>query len=518
MSMAERHRLMESWKPMVREVMIESLSRLLECSKSLVKLKNDVYDEVRRAILRRTSVIGMTTSGAAKYQRLIEAVAPRIIICEEAGEVMESHILATLSNSTQHLILIGDHLQLRPQIQTYNLSSESTVGQHHNLDISLFERLVDAPKNPLPASELTVQRRMRPEISSLIRNTLYENLEDGENVHEYPNVSGMATNLHFMDHSHPIDSKDQFGPQSFSNTFEVNMVESLVHYLIKNGYDSPGDIAVLTPYLGQLSKLRSCLSQSLALVMNEQDKALLDTQDAATDHGDGKARAKVNDPLKNRINLQTIDNYQGEEANVVIISLVRSDAREDGTTASYSSIGFLKSPNRTNVLLSRARHGMYLIGNAHLMDKGSRSRGLWPHVVSELRESDRVSGGFPISCRNHPDVINVVTTPEMFRKFSPNGGCDLPCGFNLPCGHICPLQCHLEDRDHILSECSQPCMRLQQDCNHVCPKTCKEPCGDCMVEVEAIILQCGHVFEHPKCHQAKNPSLILCMVEVLKEL
>jgi superfamily I DNA and/or RNA helicase len=60
---------------------------------------------------------------------------------EEAGEVLEAHILSSLTPSTQHLILIGDHLQLRPHIATYTLSMDSQSGDYYKLDRSLFERL-----------------------------------------------------------------------------------------------------------------------------------------------------------------------------------------------------------------------------------------------------------------------------------------------------------------------------------------------------------------------------------------
>jgi len=100
---------------------------------------------------------------------------------------------------------------------------------------------------------------MRPEISSLIRNAIYPRLVDGERVLAYPDVAGMGSNLFFMDHKQPEDSKDQYGMQSFTNSFEVKMVEALAQYLIRNGYDKPGDIAILTPYLGQLSRLRDHL-------------------------------------------------------------------------------------------------------------------------------------------------------------------------------------------------------------------------------------------------------------------
>jgi hypothetical protein len=46
--------------------------------------------------------------------------------------------------------------------------------------------------------------------------------------------------------------------------------------------------------------------------------------------------------------------------------------------------------------------------------------------------------------------------------------------------------------------------------NHICPKRCGEPCGDCMVVVDPMILQCGHTLEDPRCHPTKNRSHIEC--------
>ncbi|KAF9358252.1 hypothetical protein BGX34_008995 [Mortierella sp. NVP85] len=398
MSMRERQRLMDSWKTQVQGFMTDEMEKLIQQLEKTKRDETNARDDFRRSILRQTSVIGMTTNGAAKHQALIAAVAPKIIICEEAGEVLESHILAALSVNTHHLILIGDHLQLRPQIESYNLSSDSPIGRYHNLDMSLFERLVSS-EHPLQLSKLTIQRRMRPEISSLIRNTLYPHLEDGDNVKKHPPVQGMGASLFFMDHSHAEDSKDEYGAQSFANTFEVNMVEALANYLIKNGYDKPGDIAVLTPYLGQLSKLRDCLNKSFMLVIDERDQEQLDEKEA---ENEGPAPSNINEhvgvqkvSMNKHLTLRTIDNYQGEEAKIVIITLVRSDAKENGTLSSSGSIGFLKSPNRTNVLLSRAQHGMFIIGNANLMAK--EKHGIWPKVIDELRRFDRVGEGFPIA-------------------------------------------------------------------------------------------------------------------------
>ena len=78
---------------------------------------------------------------------------------EEAAEVLESHIVTSLTPGCQHLILIGDHQQLRPNPTVYDLA------KHYNLDVSLFERMV---KNGMPFERLRLQHRMRPEISKML--------------------------------------------------------------------------------------------------------------------------------------------------------------------------------------------------------------------------------------------------------------------------------------------------------------------------------------------------------------
>ena len=67
-----------------------------------VNRKQQAVDE-----LRQVKVIGMTTTGAAKYQDVLQRVKPRVIIVEEAAEVLEAHIIASLNPHCQQLILIG---------------------------------------------------------------------------------------------------------------------------------------------------------------------------------------------------------------------------------------------------------------------------------------------------------------------------------------------------------------------------------------------------------------------------
>ena len=66
--------------------------------------------------LRKAKVIGMTTTGAARMQDVLQQVGPEIVIVEEAAEVLEAHIITALSSSCQHLILIGTTYMYVPQV------------------------------------------------------------------------------------------------------------------------------------------------------------------------------------------------------------------------------------------------------------------------------------------------------------------------------------------------------------------------------------------------------------------
>ena len=134
-------------------------------------------------------------------------------------------MLASLTPAAQHLVMIGDHLQLRPKTQVYQLAAESNGGL--DLDISLFERLVTS--GTLRTYTLQQQRRMRPCIANLIRNTIYPELQDHPSVLTYPDVRGMAKPLFFFDHDHKEDGAGDDDSMSKSNQFEVDMVGQKEH-------------------------------------------------------------------------------------------------------------------------------------------------------------------------------------------------------------------------------------------------------------------------------------------------
>ncbi|KAF9911845.1 hypothetical protein EC991_002148 [Linnemannia zychae] len=414
MSLVERHRLLEYWSSGIIQLIDEEIQKHHQDLKTTNEQKFSAFDEHRRLILSSMDVIGMTTNSAAKYQALLESVGANIVICEEAGEVLECHILAALSPCTQQVILIGDHQQLRPYLQTSNLSSESAVGKKYNLDRSLFERLVTSESNPLPISRLSTQYRMGSEISSLIRNVLYPTLEDDFSVSQYPDISGMCSNLFFMNHNHLEDKGDPFGAQSFFNTFEVEMVEALALHLANSGYDQPGDIVILSPYLGQLAKIHDHLQERFVVQVDARDEDWMNALRAETairSPKGGRPRLEIGgddtEPQRH-ISISTIDNIQGEEAKIVIVSLVRSNVRP-GDEATPGSNGFLESPNRTNVLLTRAQQGLFLIGNAAVTSQPQH--GIWPSIMRDLERKGRVGPGFPIICK---EGHRIACCPEEF--------------------------------------------------------------------------------------------------------
>ncbi|KAH3744627.1 hypothetical protein Pelo_13974 [Pelomyxa schiedti] len=407
----------------------ENLSNLCKRYESLCLERESMEDQLRYQLLNSTAVIGMTTTGVAKFHRLVQALRPEIIICEEAAEVLECHIVTALGPHTSHLILIGDHDQLRPSTAVYKLSTQ------FNLDVSLFERMV---RNHMPLVTLTTQRRMRPTIASLLHN-IYPSLQNHERVHGYPNIAGVACNVFFLDHKFP-ESRDT-DTSSKSNQFEVLFVTQFTDYLIKQGYET-SKVTVLTPYCGQLLALRR--------------------------------EFRVN-PMISGVYVTTVDNYQGEENDIIILSLVRSN--DQGV------VGFLKTSNRICVALSRARHGLYIIGNSTVLRKVP----MWKSVISVLEAQKNFGESLVLRCQTHTSKSTKVQHPNDFQRVV-DGGCDKPCGTLLECGHVCPRMCH--PYSHSTIPCTQPCTRTME-CGHTCTKLCSEECGGCEVLVGKK-LKCGH--------------------------
>ena len=174
LDMKERFALYKLWIDRCKTLMYTHMEDLVKKYKCILAEQNELIGQENVSILRSAKVIGMTTTGAAKYRSALQAVGCKIIIVEEAAEVLEAHIVTALNKHCEHLILIGDHQQLRPSPVVYELA------KGYGLEISLFERLV---KNQFPHVVLQEQHRMRPEISKIMRH-IYPDLKDHLSVKE----------------------------------------------------------------------------------------------------------------------------------------------------------------------------------------------------------------------------------------------------------------------------------------------------------------------------------------------
>ena len=140
MDHATRQTHIQEWTRSLHEEQVTNTQTLAQQFDAAQDRLERVWNEKTLTILRTKRIIGCTTTGAAMYARDIRQAKPGIVLLEEAGEILESHVLTAMGPETKHLVLIGDHQQLRPKINSYALSVEK--GEGYDLNRSLFERLV----------------------------------------------------------------------------------------------------------------------------------------------------------------------------------------------------------------------------------------------------------------------------------------------------------------------------------------------------------------------------------------
>ncbi|VDO24554.1 unnamed protein product [Onchocerca flexuosa] len=483
-----RHRrwaLYMHWIDKLKTVVSKKLDTLLCRYQILMKDVKKEFDLLDEIILRKALIIGATTTGAAKIKPFLDRLSCPIIIVEEAAEILEAHVLTSITNECQHAILIGDHQQLRPNPAVFALARE------YNLDISLFERLI---RNDFPYVTLRKQHRMSIAISKTIMPEFYPLIEDADNVLKYPDVRGCQKNLYFINH---LQKEDVFLSTSHKNSFEGDFMVSLSAYFIQQGY-ACSQITLLCTYTAQANYVRT------QVMLKFSDESSF--------------------PL-----VETVDNYQGKENDIIILSLVRSQPSDN--------IGFLKVSNRVCVALSRSKLGLYVIGNMHFLRSNSL---FWNRLYIALADANCIGDGFPAFCIKHnvTQVIGIGNTQLIrFKKFiflkiihsadefltkTPEGGCYYPCDFIRPCGHICSQPCHRTDQEHnraCIHSCPKTCSTIFR---HPCTKLCGESCGACQF-YENKIFPCGHttgvvchLFEKAVCQQ-KCPKKLPCGHQCVKK-
>ncbi|XP_068709592.1 NFX1-type zinc finger-containing protein 1-like [Montipora foliosa] len=435
LAMENRWRLYRRWVNDALKNCYRSITELQETFETETSNLTRLKEEEDLYVLKNADVIGMTTTGAARYQNVLRKIQPAITIVEEAAEVLEAHIITSLTPGCKHLILIGDHQQLRPDPTVYDLQI------NFNFDVSLFERMI---KNGLEFARLCLQHRMRPEIAKMLDHIYVDpKLENHDSVLSFESIKGVERNLFFVEHNEQEDFVAE--GKSRSNIHEAKFMTALCRYLIQQGY-TQGQITILAAYTGQLSKLKHEMSSK-------------------------------KEDLFEGVRVTVVDNFQGEENDIILLSLVRSDKS-----------GFLKIANRVCVALSRARKGFFIIGNATLL---ARESPLWKNIFEDMREQGTMGRELKLTCQNHPENVIKVSRAEDFDGV-PEGRCMKPCGKELECGHTCARECHVIDREHEGKfRCKRPCSKIICALGHKCPKWCGDACGPCKRRCSSK-LRCGH--------------------------
>ena len=477
----ERAELLASWyKEIDTQRLCEMMAEVHRRHQEAILRRKDLRRAIDKRVieLQKIDIIGLTSTGCAQNWDLLELVQPRVVLFEESSELLEAHSLCALVPSIKHAIQIGDPLQLRPHVEQMALSTE--MDNRYRLDESLFERMMSA----VDYSKLHIQRRAHPDLADLLRVGDYPYLEDHPSTRSHPNVPGMVKRLYWLDHSQREDQADPRSPlaKSFSNTYEVESIAAFVKYLIEHQGYKHGKITVLTPYNGQLAALAKKFGDYCSVHLTKEDRETLEDADVLKEVFGSSNSFKENVPLASMIRVATIDNYQGEENDVVILSTVRSQGK----------LGFMKNRNRINVAISRAHNGFYVFGNASLMTQSDH----WSRIINVFKKQEAMGTSFPVvSCSEHDGRVTMVKKPSGFKKVP---HCNHICTDKFACGHLCNQLCHPQEMhtDGRVT-CQEVCGRALP-CGHACKDACGKNCGPCQEQLQAIKLECGHKFL-PRC-------------------
>ncbi|KAK4274971.1 hypothetical protein QN277_018122 [Acacia crassicarpa] len=267
----------------------------------------------------------------------------QLLVIDEAAQLKECESAIPMQvPGLKHAILIGDERQL-PALVKSEISKEAEFGR------SLFERLV------LLGYEkhlLNVQYRMHPSISSFPNREFYGGkLSDAPNVRieSYDKrflVGKMYGPYSFIDIA---KGKEQSGRRGFGfkNTVEASVISQIIQSLHKEFLNTREKVSVgvISPYNDQVYEI--------------QEKV--------------EKYSSVSDPNFS-VTVRSVDGFQGGEEDVIIISTARSN--ENG------KVGFLSDLRRANVALTRARHCLWILGNATTLMK---SDSIWRKLVVDAK-------------------------------------------------------------------------------------------------------------------------------------
>ena len=299
-----------------------------------IRINNDLFGEAR--------VIASTLVGAAN--RLLDGQKFGTLFIDEAAQALEAACWIPLRRVSR-VVLAGDHCQLPPTVK-------SIAALKAGLGKTLMERIVEM--HPEAVTLLKIQYRMNDDIMRFSSNYFYHGQVESAPEVKYRSILDMDVPMTWIDTSQfdlPLTSfKEEFVGESFGriNKAEAELtLLALQNYFEKIGkqrlLDERIDVGIISPYRAQVQYLRRLLMK------REYFK-----------------------PFRRLISVNTVDGFQGQERDIIVISLVRSN--DEG------QIGFLRDLRRMNVAITRARMKLIILGDVPTMTRHPFYRKLYEYV------------------------------------------------------------------------------------------------------------------------------------------
>lgn len=284
-------------------------------AKQLQQAAHQLEKQITSDLLDSAQVICTTLVGAA-HELLVDK-SFRTAIIDEASQAIEPACWI-VAQKARRLIMAGDHCQLPPTVVSEQAAAEG-------LAVSLFEKLIQI--HPRASTMLRVQYRMHEQIMQFSNKQFY-----GGMLCCAPTIGLHGAYMHnnealtFIDTAGTGFEEMQTAYASYQNPGEANLLyKHLASWVSTRSVEHPLQVGIISPYQGQVQLLRRlakafCLPESVVLRIN------------------------------------TVDGFQGQECDVVYVSLVRSNVS--------GNIGFLSDIRRMNVALTRARYRLIVIGDS----------------------------------------------------------------------------------------------------------------------------------------------------------
>ena len=292
---------------------------------------------INSQLFGEAKVIASTLTGSASH--LLSGQKFGTLFIDEAAQALEAACWIAIRRASR-VVLAGDHCQLPPTVK-------SITALKGGLGTTLMERIV--ARKPSVVTLLTVQYRMNEQIMRFSSNWFYDGRVESAPEVKYRGILDYDNPITWIDTSES-DAKEEFVGESFGriNKTEAELtLDALKNYFTKIGRqriaDEHIDVGVISPYRAQVQLLRRMVR-----------------------------KAEFFKPYRGCITVNTVDGFQGQERDIIVISLVRSN--DDG------QIGFLSDLRRMNVAITRARMKLIIVGSVQTMTRHAFYKELYGYV------------------------------------------------------------------------------------------------------------------------------------------